>query len=70
MRKDMKKQNVRKIKYIIFKTRLFCIALNLHYLYENMKVGGVSAIKINEFILYCAQLALPLPAKIYIVNDV
>jgi len=30
-----------------------------------MKVGGVSAIKINEFILYCDQLALPLPIAIF-----
>jgi type III pantothenate kinase len=35
-----------------------------------MKIGGVSAIKINGFILYCSQLALSLPPLLYMYDNV
>ena len=42
------------------------LSLKKHYLcYINAKIGGASAIKISKLILYCSQLALPLPQICY-----
>ena len=45
------------------------IKSNFISLLRKTKIGGASAIKLNEFILYCSQLALSLLRKLFYMDS-